>query len=186
MVATDDGVEERTPGVELVAIYAGLQAMEAAYQGLALLRGGAALTVVLDAGGKSVGLSFVVLGGVLVAVGWARALAARLLYNGEWLGWVGVTLLTGVDVVLSVALLGVVVLAELTASPVLVAKVPLNALVLGYLLFVRDRFDADERADKRAYFRRVYGPAEDESESADRDADREPRPKPTGGHDREE
>ena len=185
MAVIGDGVEERTAGVVLVAVYAGLQAVEAGYQGVVLLRGGVALTVVLDAGGQSVGLAVAVLGAVLFAVGWARAGAARLLYNGEWLGWAGVTLLTGVDAVLSGLLLGVVVLAGLTASPVLVAKVPLNVLVLGYLLLVRGRFDNDERADRRAYFRRVYGPAEDGS--ADRDAEQEPRPNPTaGGHDREE
>jgi len=178
-----DGVAERTAGVVVVVVYAGLQAVEAGYQGLVLLRGGVAFTVALGAEGQSVGLAFVVLGAVLFAVGWARAGAARLLYNGEWFGWVGVTLLTAVDVLVSGLLLAVVVLADLTASPVLVAKVPLNVLALGYLLVIRGRFDADERADKRAYFRRVYGPAEDGG-----DAGQESRPRSTGGHgpDREE
>jgi|APHM01.1.fsa_nt_gi hypothetical protein len=86
MAVIGDGVKERTVGVVLVTVYAGLQAVEAGYQGVVLLRGGVALTVVLDAGGQSVGLAFAVLGVVLFAVGWARAGAARLLYNGEWFG----------------------------------------------------------------------------------------------------
>lgn len=186
MAVIGDGVAERTAGVVLVAVYAGLQAVEAGYQGLVLLRGGVAFTVALGAEGQSVGFAFAALGAVLVAVGWARAGAARLLYNGEWFGWVGVTLLTAADAVLSGLLLGVVALAELTASPVLVAKVPLNVLALGYLLAIRGRFEADERAEKRAYFRRVYGPTGDGD-----DAGQESRPRPaSGGHghgpDREE
>lgn len=161
MAVIGDGVDERTAGVVLVACLAGLQGVEAGYHGVVLLLGGVAVTVLAGPAGTAPGVAFVALSAVLVAVGLARGGAARLLWNGTWVGWLGVTVLTGVELLLSGLLFLTTLVGPLRASPLLPWRVVVNALVLAYLLVIRDRFDNDRRENKREYFRRVYGPADD-------------------------
>lgn len=164
MTVVGDGIDERTAGVVLVATLAGLQGVEAGYHGLVLLGGGVAVTVLAGPAGAAPGVAFVALSGVLVAVGLARMGAAKLLWNGEWFGWLGVTVLTGAEVLLSGLLFGTTLVSSLSASPLLPWRVVVNALALAYLVAIRGRFDNDRRENRRAYFRRVYGPADDPEE----------------------